>query len=293
MSDRYRQHNRLMHWIGLGGVGSHENARAQRWGKRMEWPMLALVFWIVLDWYLKAKGMGSPQLTMLTDWFTWLCFTAEMAVMLSLVDDRRRYLRRNWLNLLIILTGIPVLLGAQFFYTGMLRGLRLLIMVSILFKVSQDLRLILSRHQLGKTMGIAFLFLVMSGFLISGIDPAFNGPLDGIWWAWVTMTTVGYGDLVPSTTEGRLFGMVLILLGLGLFSMLTASFSVFFIERDEQEMVEKEDQNIKRINQLEARLDRIEHHLARAVTTLERLEALEARERAPKNEPPPKPSKPE
>lgn len=293
MNDRYRQHNRLMHTIGLGGVDKAENARAQRWGKRLEWPMLALVFWIILDWYLKAKGMGSPQLTLLTDWFTWACFTTEMAIMLSLVDDRRRHLRRNWLNLVIIVTGIPVLMGADFFYTGMLRGLRLLIMVSILLKISQDLRLILARHQLGKTMGIAFLFLVLSGFLISGIDPAFNGPLDGIWWAWVTMTTVGYGDLVPSTTEGRLFGMVLILLGLGLFSMLTASFSVFFIERDEQEMVEKEDQNIKRINQLEARLDRIEHHLARAVTTLERLEALEARERAPKSEPPAKPSKPE
>lgn len=294
MSNRYRHHNALMIGIGLGGVHEEENPRALLWAKRLEWPMLILAIWIILDWYLKSQGIGDPLFTRFTDWFIWLCFTTEMAVMLALVDNRQRYLLHNWLNPVIILTGIPVLFGVQLFYSGMLRSLRLLIMVSILLKVSQDLRQILSRHHLGKTMGVAFIFLIISGFLISGIDPAFDGPLDGIWWAWVTMTTVGYGDLVPSTTEGRLFGMLLILAGIALFSMLTASFSVFFIERDEQEMVEKEDRNIQRIGQLEARLDRIEHHLQRAVTTLERLESLEARERSPQSrEAKPKPSESE
>lgn len=282
MANRYRRHNALMIQIGLGGVDEEENPRATLWGKRLEWPMLLLAIWIILDWYLKAKGIGDPFFTRFTDWFIWICFTAELVIMLALVDDRRRYLRHNWLNPVIILTGIPVLFGVDLFYSGVLRSLRLLIMLGILLKVSQDLRQILSRHQLGKTLAIALLFLVISGFLISGIDPAFDDPFDGVWWAWVTMTTVGYGDLVPSTTEGRLFGMVLILAGLALFSMLTASFSVFFIEQDEREMVEKEDRNIQRITQLEARLDRIEHHLSRAVTTLERLEALEARDREPK-----------
>lgn len=295
MSNPYRRHSALMTWIGLGGVDETENPRAQRWARRLEWPMLLLAIWILLDWYLRAQGMIHPTLTRLTDWFIWLCFSVELGIMLALVDDRIRYLRQNWLNPLIIVAGLPVLWGLEFFYTGVLRSLRLLIMLGILVKVSQDLRRILARHHLGKTMAVALLFLIISGFLITGIDPAFETPLDGIWWAWVTMTTVGYGDLVPTTTEGRLFGMLLILAGLGLFSMLTASFSVFFIERDEQEMVQKEDQNIQRIGQLEARLDRIEHHLNRAVATLERLEALEARERAPQDtpKPPTKPSEPE
>ncbi|WP_245578282.1 potassium channel family protein [Marinobacterium litorale] len=281
MSIHYPRHNAFMNRIGLGGVDTRENERARLWAKRLEWPMLLLAIWILLDWYLKAEGVDDPVLTRITDWFIWCCFTVELVVMLLLVDDRKRYLRQNWLNPVIILTGLPVLWGVELFYAGVLRSLRLLIMIGILFKVSQDLRNILARHQLGKTLGVALLFLVISGFLISGIDPAFKDPLDGIWWAWVTMTTVGYGDLVPSTTEGRLFGMLLILAGIGLFSMLTASFSVFFIERDEQEMVEKEDKNIQRLGRLESRLDRIEHQLERAVTTLERLEALEALERAP------------
>ena len=75
--------------------------------------------------------------------------------------------------------------------------------------------------------------------------------MDGLWWAWVTVTTVGYGDLVPATTEGRIFGSLLILMGLAMFSMLTASFSVFFIEQDERELTQKEERNIERIEGLE------------------------------------------
>ena len=44
--------------IGLGGVDDEENPRAVLWGKRLEWPMLLLAIWIILDWYLKAKGIS-------------------------------------------------------------------------------------------------------------------------------------------------------------------------------------------------------------------------------------------
>jgi len=75
------------------------------------------------------------------------------------------------------------------------------------------------------------------------------------------MTTVGYGDIVPSTNEGRLFGSLLILVGICMFSLLTASFSVFFIEKDEGEIAERERQNLNRITRLENRLENIEKQL--------------------------------
>lgn len=96
--------------------------------------------------------------------------------------------------------------------------------------------------------------------------------MDGLWWAWVTVTTVGYGDLVPQTTEGRIFGALLILMGLAMFSMLTASFSVFFIEQDEREISEKEERNIKKIEGLEVKLERIEFRLDQTLEALSRLE---------------------
>lgn len=268
----FQKHYALMRIVGLAGVSPSENAKAQLWGRRLEWPMLMAAIWILVDWYLAAKGITSPLISFTTDWLIWLCFITEMSILSSLVDNRRQYLRQNWMSIVIILAGLPVLWGVETYYAGVLRTLRLALMMGIIIRISQDARLLLSRHHLGTTLAISFIILLFSGFLISGIDPAFDSPLDGIWWAWVTVSTVGYGDLVPSTTEGRIFGSLLILMGVGLFSMLTASFSALFIEQDEREIIAKEERNIHRIKRLEKRLENIENQLDRTLDSLARIE---------------------
>lgn len=265
----FKRHNNLMLQLGFGGVSQHENPRARNWGKRLEWPMLLLALWILIDWYMRADGLGSELTHRVTDWVIWGGFVTELTLMLWFVDDRWRYLKHNWMSLVIILGGLPALWGLHSFYAGAIRSLRLMVMLGILFKVSHDLRSILARHNLGTTLLICFIFLVISGFIIAALDPAFKGPIDGIWWAWVTMTTVGYGDLVPTTNEGRLFGAFLILLGLCMFSLLTASFSVFFIEKDEGQIAERERQNLNRITHLENRLENIEAQLEKMLKILE------------------------
>lgn len=285
MSD-HKQHDHLMRFIGLAGVDSRENDTAQRWGRTLEWPLLMLAFWILIDWYHQQAQVDTQSYLPLSDWIVWSFFAAELTLMLWLVDRPSRYLKQNWLSLLIVLVGIPLTIQAVEFNSGILRSLRLLLFFGILIRFSADLRSVLGRHNLGITLMVAFGFLVLAAFLISGLDPAFENPVDGFWWAWVTMTTVGYGDLVPTTLEGRLVGMVLILVGVAIFSLLTASFSVFFIERDEKEMVDREQATLLKIQMLEARLERIENQLHTAVSALERMETLEANKRAPSKHPP-------
>lgn len=265
----FERHQAFLGKLGFGGVSDQENIKAQLWSRRLEGPMILVALWIIVDWYLREKGLSAPSITFFTDWFIWLCFIAETSILLTLVDDKKQYLLNNWMNILIILAGLPIIWGMETFYAGILRSLRLLIMFGIFLRISTDVRSILSRHNLGFTLFISFFIMLFSGFIISGIDPAFNSPLDGIWWAWVTITTVGYGDLVPSTTTGRLFGAFLILMGIALFSMLTASFSVFFIEQDEKEMLAREDDNIRRIARIENQLERIETQLERTLSHLE------------------------
>jgi voltage-gated potassium channel len=48
-----------------------------------------------------------------------------------------------------------------------------------------------------------------------------SSPLDALWWGVVTLTTVGYGDVYPVTPEGRLAAAILMLLGIGLFGLIT------------------------------------------------------------------------
>jgi len=78
---------------------------------------------------------------------------------------------------------------------------------------------------------------------------------------------VGYGDIVPGSTAGRLFGSVLILMGIGLFAMLTASFSSFFMQQDEEALIQEEKTNTERLSDmanrietLEAKLDQLIHY---------------------------------
>ena len=58
---------------------------------------------------------------------------------------------------------------------------------------------------------------------------------DGIWWAVTTTTTVGYGDLYPTTVQGRIIGMVLMFVGIGFLSLLTASIASRFVKEERGE----------------------------------------------------------
>jgi len=62
-----------------------------------------------------------------------------------------------------------------------------------------------------------------------GINTAMDSPFDALWWGIVTLSTVGYGDVYPVTPEGRLAAMVLMVLGIGLFSAITATVTSYLI----------------------------------------------------------------
>lgn len=85
---------------------------------------------------------------------------------------------------------------------------------------------------LGYLVLLAVLVTLAAGLALFLVDPNIKTPLDGIWSAWVTMTHVGFGDVVPISLLGRLLAAVLILLGLVLFSLFTALVSVALIGRN-------------------------------------------------------------
>ena len=248
--------------IGLSGVSATETPAARRWAGRFELPMILLAMWIFIEWYLRARGVYPATFDRITDWGIWLFFVVEMVVLVSLVKDKSRYLRSNWMNLLIIGTGVPLLWGGGN-HAAALRTLRLLLMFPLLLKSSKTIRKILTRNHLGTTLLVALTFTLMSGFLIAGIDPTIDTVWEGIWWAWVTVATVGYGDVVPQSTAGKVFGGIVILFGLGFFSLLTASFSAYFVSRGEMEIEEEEVEEIYRLKDIEKRMQTIEQTLQR------------------------------
>jgi voltage-gated potassium channel len=263
---------------GLSGVAKDERPVALRWASRFELPMILLAIWILIEWYLRGKGIYSVMFDRVTDWVIWLFFVLETVLLTSLVQNKLGYLRSNWMNLLIISVGVPLLWGGGT-YAAALRSLRVLLIFPLLLNVTISMRKVLSRNYLGTVLLVALAFTLMSGLLIAGIDPSIENVWQGIWWAWVTVSTVGYGDTVPQSVAGKVFGAVVILFGVGFFSLLTASFSAYFVSRGE---IEIEEEEIKEINQLKeieqeeieeiSQLKDIERRIETMEKTLQRIE---------------------
>jgi voltage-gated potassium channel len=248
--------------IGLPGVAANETPAARRWAGHFELPMILLAIWILIEWYLTEKGVYPAKLDMITNWGIWLFFVLETVLLTRLVEKKLHYLASNWMNLVIIFAGVPLLWGAGG-YAGALRSLRVLLIFPLLISTSDTVRKVLAKNHLGKTLLVALAFTLMSGLLIAGIDPNVEDIWEGIWWAWVTVATVGYGDVVPESTAGRVFGAVVILFGVAFFSLLTASFSAYFVSRGEVEIEEEEVEEIYRLQDIEKRLETMEKTLQR------------------------------
>jgi len=95
-------------------------------------------------------------------------------------------------------------------------------------------------------LAVAILGLGGVGFWL--IDPRIDSLSDGLWLAFTTAATVGYGDLIPHTPASRLFSVVVVLLGLAVLSLVTASLSAIFVEKEVQ--AEEREIEVKLLSEL-------------------------------------------
>ena len=126
------------------------------------------------------------------------------------------------------------------------------------------------RHVFGYLAGATAVLALAVGFLVTITDPKdFHTFGDGIWWAVVTLGTVGYGDIVPHTAWGRVLGSVVIVAGVSFISFLTATVTSLFVTADQQELTGKteerhaasEEETRVTLKLLLARLEAIEKKL--------------------------------
>lgn len=118
--------------------------------------------------------------------------------------------------------------------------------------------------------GVTFLLGLGSALLIKIADPT-NFPSYGVavWWAIVTLATVGYGDVVPTTPLGRVVGSGVIILGVTFLAFLTATVTSYFVSsqqeeaagRERERRAQREDQLVEAIKRVEGRLEAIESKL--------------------------------
>ena len=120
--------------------------------------------------------------------------------------------------------------------------------------------------------GVTAVIAVSTGILVRLIDHRdFQTVGDGIWWSIVTLATVGYGDIVPTTTWGRVVGSVVIVFGVTFLAFLTATVTSLFVSSEQQAAAEKQRELMSRgEQQIIAMLEKLDERVAALETRLDR-----------------------
>ena len=206
----------------------------ERWRSLTEWPLagIALLFLIAYAWEIIADLTGpAEQLTDTLITATWLIFLVDYVVNLVLADNRWRWFSRHIFDLLIVV--LP-----------MLRPLRLLRLVTLLTIRNRTAGRAFRGRVVVYVAGASALLVFVASLAMLDAERGSPGSIintfgDALWWAFVTVTTVGYGDYFPVTFEGRLIAVGLMLGGIALLGVVTATIASWIVEkvahRDEED----------------------------------------------------------
>jgi voltage-gated potassium channel len=199
------------------------------------------------------------------DWFVWAVFAFEYVTRLVLSDNRWRYFRREWPNLLIVV--LPFLRPLRVVRSARaLRILRLSRLAAFAGEIGQEAKRFLVKHKLHYAVLITGVVIVGAAALTLALEEGHGGSIntfgDALWWAITTITTVGYGDKFPVTAAGRGVAAALMLAGITLFGVLTANLAAFMLEHDTAESQPEGPSDSERLIEVLARLEHIEQGLA-------------------------------
>ena len=236
--------------------------KARGWLEHSEWPLagVAMLFLAGYAWPILQPDLDRAwrHVCALVVLGSWLVFIGDYAARLWLARDRRRFFIRHLLDLMII--ALPAL-----------RPLRLLRLV-VLFRIINRKAAAALQGRVPLYVTISAATLVFCGAL-AVLDAERHAPGStitsfgkAIWWAVVTVTTVGYGDEYPVTLQGRFIAVGLMIGGVALIGVVTASFAAWFIDRVRDTGQETEAATRRDLEEIMSRLD----VLTREVTALRR-----------------------
>jgi voltage-gated potassium channel len=237
-------------FMGFGGLPAADNPQAHAWEKRLHWVMIGVAL-LSIPALMLEEATPDPSLRAAgraLDWFVFLAFSAEFAWMLRLTSHRATYVVRNWLDIVIIASAAANLLGFESEWVALARLLRLALVGLLMARVLGSLRNIFTPSGIPFILGVATIFLAISGAGFYWLEPTVHSYADGVWLAFVTGSTIGYGDFVPTTTASRLFAGLMVLFGFTMFSLVTASIAAFFVSEDEKLLRRGLHQDIRKLH---------------------------------------------
>jgi voltage-gated potassium channel len=199
--------------------------RVERWERRSEVPLLllALAFLVAYSWPVLDPRVDADLRSLLTvvSWTVWAAFAVDFAVRLALADDGTAYALRHWYDVALIV--LP-----------MLRPLRLLRLLALARVLNRSASGSLVGKVTTYVFGVAVMTVGLGAIAVLDAEQEADGANittfgDALWWSTTTVTTVGYGDRFPVTTQGRLIAVALMLVGIAVVGTVTGSVAAWMV----------------------------------------------------------------
>ncbi len=178
-----------------------------------------------------------------------IVFFIDFLYRLFTAKSKTKYMRWGWIDLISSIPMDALVVGRIFRIFQLLRVVRAIRELRLLSSYFFRSRI---KSAFASATIFAFLMIVFCAVAMLQIEHDAPGTKiktaeDALWWAYVTITTVGYGDVVPVTREGRMIAAVLMTVGVGLFGTFTAYVASWFVEQkeEEREAEEREEKKLK------------------------------------------------
>lgn len=200
--------------------------RLEQWESRSEWVLAAVAVAFLVMYSYQVLGNPSQAVnTLLNTAMTllYVVFLVDYAVRLALAPQRRRWFFTHLFDLAIV--ALPFLRP--------LRLLRLIVLIKVVQRAGGDA---IRGRVAVYAAGSALLFVYVASLAMLETERSAPGSNitnfgDSLWWAATTVTTVGYGDTYPVTTTGRVIAALLMIGGISLIGVITATVASWIVER--------------------------------------------------------------
>ena len=201
------------------------------WNWSLTFLALAFLFAYSYPAFVVEVSPSSQSILDGIQWVSWVAFAADLLFGIYKASNKVQFLKRHPLEILAVI--LPFL-----------RPLRLLRFISFG-------TLVFEKVNLGKSIAITFKVIVTALFLtyLAGIEITMaergkpGAPIqsvgDGFWWAITTLTTVGYGDIYPTTTEGRFIAVGLMVSGICVLGFISATVAAWFVKMTQDDSTQR------------------------------------------------------
>ena len=221
--------------------------------------ILVLSVYVVVELYISSIYQFSQSTFVLLeriDFGICIIFLIDFFYKLYKSESKKIFLKGHWIDFISSIPFIGVLRIGRF--VRIIRIFRLIRSGKVFYEYINKNKSYSTLQTILILTGLLIILSSISVFTIENpVNPEFGSLLDSFWWSVVTLSTVGYGDVVPVTPEGKVFSVILIGMGIVLIGTLTGFLTDYFI--DDEEMID-------RLVRIEDKLDRLLEENRRKMT---------------------------